>query len=186
MGKKNNNPVKKVQILLCKTGPDPIWMAWSGFGQTPLVQKQAGVQESSGPVLAEHKWPAAISHCQTQLRSSTASLDDTVQNQPRSSLVLADCVRFWPNRPSPETSRSARIKWPASGHCFWADPDQSESDPTCLLGKRSSSVMHTGCTLRHFFYTCKTASSCFQHLLAQQAFSSDNTQQTVVSQEPLA
>ena len=35
---------------MCKTDPDPIWMAWSGFGQTHLVQKQAGVQESSGPV----------------------------------------------------------------------------------------------------------------------------------------
>ena len=24
-------------ITLCKTDPDPIWMAWSGFGQTHLV-----------------------------------------------------------------------------------------------------------------------------------------------------
>ena len=35
---------------LCKTDPDPIRMAWSGFVQTHLVWKQAGVQESSGPV----------------------------------------------------------------------------------------------------------------------------------------
>ena len=41
---------KKAWIILCKTDPDPIWMAWSGFGQTRLVWKQAGVQESSGPV----------------------------------------------------------------------------------------------------------------------------------------
>ena len=39
---------KKAWIISCKTDPDPIWMAWSGFGQTHLVWKQAGVQESSG------------------------------------------------------------------------------------------------------------------------------------------
>ena len=32
------------------SGTDPTWMAWSGFGQTHLVWKQAGVQESSGQV----------------------------------------------------------------------------------------------------------------------------------------
>ena len=41
---------KKAWITMGKTHPDPIWMAWSGFVQTHLVQKQAGVQESSGPV----------------------------------------------------------------------------------------------------------------------------------------
>ena len=39
----------KAWIILRKTDPDPIWMVWSGFGQTHLVWKQAGVQESSGP-----------------------------------------------------------------------------------------------------------------------------------------
>ena len=34
----------------CKTDLDLIWTSWSGFGQTHLVWKQAGVQESSGPV----------------------------------------------------------------------------------------------------------------------------------------
>ena len=32
---------KKARITLCKTGSDPIWTAWSGFGQTNLVRKQA-------------------------------------------------------------------------------------------------------------------------------------------------
>ena len=41
---------KKARIILRKTHPDLIWMAWSGSGQTDLVWKQAGVQESSGPV----------------------------------------------------------------------------------------------------------------------------------------
>ena len=45
---------KNAEIMLCKTGQDPIWMAWSGFGKTHLVQKHAAgdVQESPGPVLA--------------------------------------------------------------------------------------------------------------------------------------
>ena len=41
---------KKAWAILCKTDPDPIWVAWPGFGHTHLVWKQAGVQESSGPV----------------------------------------------------------------------------------------------------------------------------------------
>ena len=48
---------KKAQIILCKTCPDLIWMAWSGFGLTHLAQKQVGVQESSRQVLAECDWP---------------------------------------------------------------------------------------------------------------------------------
>ena len=47
------------QITLCKTSPDPIWF-WlivSGFGQTDPLRKQAGVQESSGPLLASAAKP---------------------------------------------------------------------------------------------------------------------------------
>ena len=43
---------KKAWITLCKTDPDPIWMAWSGFGQTHLVWKQAGVQDHRARFLA--------------------------------------------------------------------------------------------------------------------------------------
>ena len=38
-----------------------------------------------------------VSHFQTLLHYSIDGLDHIVQNQPRSDLVLADCVRFWPN-----------------------------------------------------------------------------------------
>ena len=38
----------KAWIILRKLDSDPIWMAWSGLGQTHLVWKQAGVRESSG------------------------------------------------------------------------------------------------------------------------------------------
>ena len=43
---------KKAPIILCKTGPDLIWKARSGFGQTDVVQKHTSVQASSGLLLA--------------------------------------------------------------------------------------------------------------------------------------
>ena len=108
---------KKAWIKLCKTGPDPMWMAWSGFRQTHSVRKQAGVQESWVPVSgrtrpARYQFP----HFQTRLRSPADIPDNIVQNQPGSDLVLADCVRFWPNGSGPEERRCARIIAPTSGH----------------------------------------------------------------------
>ena len=112
---------KKAWIILRKTDPDPIWMAWSGFGQTHLVGKLAGVQESSGPVSGRTR---PVSHFQTRSRYSTDVPDNIVHNQPGPDLVLADCVRFWPSGSGPEASRCARIIRPASGQCFPADPDR--------------------------------------------------------------
>ena len=89
---------KKARILLCKTDPHPLWIAWSGFGQTHLVLKQAGVQEYSGPVPGRDATGSLpVSRFQTRFRSSTDVPDNIVQNQPGSDLVLADCVRFGPN-----------------------------------------------------------------------------------------
>ena len=93
---------KKARIILRKTNADPIWMVWSGFGQTHLVWKQDGVQESAGPVSGKTQ---PLSHFQTRCRSSTDVPDNTVQNQPGSDLVLADCVRFWPNGSGPDANR---------------------------------------------------------------------------------
>ena len=73
--------------------------------------------------------PPPVSHFQSRFRSSTDVPDNIVQNQPGSDLVLADCVRFWPNGSGPEASLCARIIRPVSGQCFL-----SESDPACLLG----------------------------------------------------
>ena len=47
-----------------------------------------------------------------------------MQNQPGSDLVLADCVRVWPNGSGPEESQRARMIRPASVQCFPADPDR--------------------------------------------------------------
>ena len=108
---------KRAQIRLHKTG--------LGFGQMHLVQNCG-----SKPVCKNHRarfWQNAISllpvsHFQTQLCSSADNRDHTVQNQPRSDLVLADRVGFWPSGSSPEASRCARIIRPASGQNL-AEPD---------------------------------------------------------------
>ena len=68
--------------------------------------------------------PLPVSHFQTRMRSSTDGPDQTVQNQTGSDLVLADCVRFWPNGSGPEASQCAKIIRPASGQCFPADLDR--------------------------------------------------------------
>ena len=53
--------------------------------------------------------PLPVFHLQTQLHSSTDGLGYIVQSQPGSSLVPADCVKFWPNGSGLETGRYARI-----------------------------------------------------------------------------
>ena len=66
-----------------------------------------------------------LSYFQTGFRSFTDVPNNTEQNQPRSDLILTDCVRFWPNGSGPEASQCARIVRPASGQCFPADrPDR--------------------------------------------------------------
>ena len=74
---------------ICKTGPDPISMAWSGFGQTHLVRKQAGVQESSGPILVERDRPA-----------TSFPLSDKVAFSHKTTRIILcqtsqDPIRFW-------------------------------------------------------------------------------------------
>ena len=129
---------KKAWLIVCETDPGLIWMAWSGFGQTQLFWKQAGVQESAGPVsgrtqTARYQFPTF----QTRFRSSTDVPDNTVQNQPVSELVLDDCVRFWPNGSGPELSRCARLIRPASGQCFPADLEQMRIGSGMFTGNRS-------------------------------------------------
>ena len=123
---------KKTWIILCKTDLDPIWMAQSGFGQTRLVWKQAGVQESAGPVSGRtQQSPLPVSHFETRFRSSTDVPENIVQNQPGSDLFLADCAkrirsgskpvcrkhpaRFWPMLPS---QSGPDLNW--IQHVFWA------------------------------------------------------------------
>ena len=49
-----------------------------------------------------------VSHFQTRFRSFTDVPDNIVQDQPGSDIVLADCVRFWPNGSGPEAKPVCR------------------------------------------------------------------------------
>ena len=63
-----------------------------------------------------------VAHFQTQLCSFTDVLYNIIQNQVESDLILANCIRFWPNGSGPEASRCESIIWPASQlmrHVFW-------------------------------------------------------------------
>ena len=83
-----------------------------------------------------------LAHCQFLIFRLGCSLpqmawmDHTVQNQPGSDLVLADCVRFCPNGSGPEASRCSRIVRPASGQCFRADLDQMRIRSSMFTGEQ--------------------------------------------------
>ena len=123
-----------IQFSISKEGMDYIVRNRPGSDLDGLVRvwtTASGLQASRcAGIIGPGFWqdatrPLPVSHIQTQLRSSTDVLDHIVQNQPGSDLVLADCVRFWPNGSGPVASRSARIIRPASGQRFRADPDRT-------------------------------------------------------------
>ena len=103
---------------------------WSG--SKPVCRNQRA------RFLAIHNRPRyQFPHFQARFCSSTDVPDNIVQSQPGSDLVLADCVRFWPNGSGPEANQCARMIRPTSGQCFPTDPDRM----------RIGSSMFTGVTL---------------------------------------
>ena len=107
-----------------------------------LVQKQAGVQESPGPVIAEHNRPAAsfpvsdsaaFFHRQVQIISCKTS--------PRSDSVVTDSVRFWPNGSGPEASRCAGITRPGYSRTQPARCQFQVQIISCKTSPRSDSVV---------------------------------------------
>ena len=79
---------KKAWIVLCKTDPDPIWVAWSGSGQT---------QSGSKPVCTNHRAQFL-----------------TERNRPATSFPLSDSVPFFQRRPGQYCAKPART-WFSSG-----------------------------------------------------------------------
>ena len=132
-----------VSVLFSKEGMDYIAQNRPGSDLDGLVRvwPNASGQEASwcAGIIGPGFWQDTTSLLPfptlTQLQSSTDIPDNIVQNQPRSDLVLADCVRFWTNRSGLEASQCARIIQPTSGQCFPAIPPGCKSDPACLLGK---------------------------------------------------
>ena len=120
------------QVSFSKEGMDRIAQNQPGsdLGGQVRVWPNASGQEASrcAGIIGPGFWqdatgPLPVSHFQTRLSSSTDISDNTVQNKPRSDLVLADCVSFWPNGSGPEAIRCARIIRPTSSQCFPADLD---------------------------------------------------------------
>ena len=108
----------KAWITLCKTDPGPIWMAWSGFGQTRLVRKQTGVPESSGPVSVRRQ-PARYQFPTSRLGSVLPQTSRTTLWKTSPVPIwfwLIVCARFGPNGSGPEASRCARLNHPVR---FW-------------------------------------------------------------------
>ena len=144
------------QVRFSKAGKDHIAQNRPGSDLDGLVRvwpNRSG-QEASlcARIIGSGFWqdatgPLPVSRFQTRFRSSRDVPDNIVQNQPVSGSVLADCVRFWPNRSGPEASRCARIMESASGRCFPADPDRM----------RIGSCMFTGLLLSSL--TCRKGST---------------------------
>ena len=117
---------KKEWIILYNTDPDPIWMAWSGFGQTHLVWKQAGVQESSGQVSGRTQ-PSRYQFPTFRRGSVLPKISRIIFSSGRSCLVLAKQIR--------SGSKLVCKTHPAR---FWPMLS-SRADPACLLGSVSES-----------------------------------------------
>ena len=94
------------QFCFSKEGMDHIAQNRPGFNLDGLVRVWPNSSGLEASRYAGIIWPGfwqdatgllLVSHFQTLFRSSTDVPDNIVSNQPGSDLVLADCVRFWPN-----------------------------------------------------------------------------------------
>ena len=109
------------QLRFSKEGMDPIWMAWSGFGQTHLFWKQAGVQESPGLVSGRTQ-PA-------RYQFPTFRLGYVLPQTSRITLCKTspDPIYFWLTvsgfGQTDPVRKQAGVQ-ESSGQCFLADPDR--------------------------------------------------------------
>ena len=103
-----------------------------------------------GQGLAKHIWSGSEPVCRNHLaRNCPATSFPTFRlssvlpptyriilckTSPGSDLILADCVRFWPNGSGPEASRCAGNIRSASGQCFPADPDRMRIESGMFTG----------------------------------------------------
>ena len=126
---------KQAWIVLRKTNPDPIWMVWSGSGETHLVRKQAGVQESSGPVSGRTQ-PARYQFPTFRLGSVLPEMSRTIlcKNQPGSDLVLADCVGFGQTDPVRKEASVQESSGPLLANASQPISTGCGSGPACVLG----------------------------------------------------
>ena len=121
---------KKAWIILCKTDPDPIWMAYLGFDEMHLVWKQTGVLKSSGPVSGRMQ-PASYQFDTFRLGSVLPQTSQIILSKTSPNPI---CVRFWPNRSGlgnkPVCKNQSGMLLANASQPIWTG---CESDPECLL-----------------------------------------------------
>ena len=123
---------KKAWIILCKTDPNS---TWSGLGQTHLVWKQAGVQESSGPVSGRTQ-PA-------RFQFATDVPDKIVQNRPDPIYFWLIMSGFGQTDPARKQAGVQESSGPLLANASQPIRTGCESDPACLPpddGKASQPV----------------------------------------------
>ena len=129
-------PFKKRPDYIAQNRQNPIWMAWSGFGQMHVVWKQVSVQESLGLALAEcyrpsTSFPTLRLSCvipqMAQIITCKTSLDPIWSRLTMPSLGQMDPA--WKSATVQESSGSLLA---------------NASEPTCLLGKTSCIAPRTG------------------------------------------
>ena len=143
--------LKKAWIILHKTDLDPVWMVWSGFDQTHVVWKQAGVQESSGPVPGSGRMQPARyqeTYLQTRFWHSTDIPDNICAKPPQSCFSsgwlcqgLARQIHFR-NKPNEQESYGpllASASQPIQTRC--------KSDQPCFYWNRTSFKL---CCMKHY------------------------------------
>ena len=117
---------------------------WSGQALAKRIWSGSRCAGIFGPGFwTDATGPLPVSHVKTRFRSAADVPDNIVRNQPGSDLVLADCVRFWPNGSGPEASRCARIIRPVlpsrSGpdanrirHVYWVRSSRSKCSASTI------------------------------------------------------
>ena len=129
----------------------PTWIrsGWPGQGLAKLIWSgsKSVCKNHLARFLAGRNRPATSFPFSDSVPFSTNVPDNIVQNQPESDLVLADCVRFWPNGSGPEASRCARIIRPASGQCFPVDPDRIRIGSGMFTGMLLTTVRKISCSV---------------------------------------
>ena len=85
---------KKAWIILCKTGPGPIWMAWSGCPEASRCARIIG-PGSGRTQPARYQFPTFRLGCVLpQTAWAILCKKRKEEKKPGSSLVLTDCARF--------------------------------------------------------------------------------------------
>ena len=112
---------KKAWIILCKTDLDPIWMAWSGFGQTHLVWKQASVHWPTTSfsfldlIAFFHRRPGSYCAKPAQIWFSSGWLSGLGQTDwSRSKLVLQEFFPMLPTWSRLDVDRIQHVYWGVS------------------------------------------------------------------------